>query len=129
MRRTQHFCEITTLDLSYVVTVKSTVEISQSVQKIHNFVVKFKDMYVWCSIPSKVQEQKFRVIFHLDLMLLIYIATKWKITQTLCGSFSENLNFTREHDISTSLPKLVTTFLQLCMCHQFINKYLIILPP
>ena len=28
MRRTQKFCEITTLDLSYVVTVKSTVEIS-----------------------------------------------------------------------------------------------------
>ena len=27
MRRTQNFCKITTLDLSYVVTVKSTVEI------------------------------------------------------------------------------------------------------
>ena len=30
MRRTQKFCEITTLDLSYVVAVKSTVEISQN---------------------------------------------------------------------------------------------------
>ena len=30
MRRTQTFCEITTFDLSYVVTVKSTVEISQN---------------------------------------------------------------------------------------------------
>ena len=31
MRRTQKICEITTLDLSYVVTVKSTMEISQNV--------------------------------------------------------------------------------------------------
>ena len=30
MKRTQKFCDITTLDLSYVVTVKSTVEISQN---------------------------------------------------------------------------------------------------
>ena len=30
MRRVQEFCEITTLDLSHVVTVKSTVEISQN---------------------------------------------------------------------------------------------------
>ena len=30
MRRTQKFCEITTLDVSCVVTVKSTVEISQN---------------------------------------------------------------------------------------------------
>ena len=30
MRRTQKICEITTLDLSYVVTVKSAVEISRN---------------------------------------------------------------------------------------------------
>ena len=30
MRKPQNFCEITTLDLSYLVMVKSTVEISQN---------------------------------------------------------------------------------------------------
>ena len=40
MRRTQNVCEITILDLSYVVTVKSTVEISQ-------IFVAFSELYLW----------------------------------------------------------------------------------
>ena len=42
MGRTQHFCEITTLDLSYVIKVKSTVEILQ------NFVAISKHMNFTC---------------------------------------------------------------------------------
>ena len=45
MRRTQIFCEITTLDLSYVVTVKSTVEILKKVVAFSEY-MNFKREYV-----------------------------------------------------------------------------------
>ena len=47
VRRTPKICEITTLDLSYVVTVKSTVEISQ------NFVAFSEDMKFNCPLVPK----------------------------------------------------------------------------
>ena len=51
MRRTQNVCEIITLDLSYVVAVKSTVEISQ------NFVAFLFNYIIWMIDENLVNTQ------------------------------------------------------------------------
>ena len=50
--KTSKFCEISSVDLSYVVTVKSTMEILQkfvAFSEYMNFTIKFASNFIWPS--------------------------------------------------------------------------------
>ena len=60
--KTKNFCEISTIDLSYVVTVKSTVEISQNFvasSEYMNFILRLeRHLFILCArfnTPEKLE--------------------------------------------------------------------------
>ena len=71
------FCEISTVDLSYVVPVKSTVEISQNFVDFSEY-MNFKNQSIWKNSQNNLKTYyllkvfQFNIYLHILLLLLIF---------------------------------------------------------